>query len=216
MTPIVRVAGRGLPLPGANIDTDRIIPARFLRTVSFDGLEAHAFADDRAAASAAGGVHPFDDARFAGASILIVDENFGCGSSREHAPQALYRRGIRALVGESFSEIFFGNALMLGMPCVTAGRADVAAIQALVTREPGALVSVDIESGIVSAGDLTFAVRVPAHAREALLSGAWDATALLLERYDEVERVAAALPYTAIFRDSSTNADAADESAPRR
>ena len=195
MTPIARVAGRGLPLPGANIDTDRIIPARFLRTVSFDGLDAHAFADDRAAAAAAGAVHPFDDARFAGAAILIVNENFGCGSSREHAPQALYRRGIRALVGESFSEIFFGNALMLGMPCVAAGPADVDALQTLVAREPGTPLSVDIEASAVSAGALAFPLRLPPNAREALLSGAWDATALLLERYDEVERVAAGLPY---------------------
>lgn len=195
MTSIARVNGRGLPLPGANIDTDRIIPARFLRTVSFDGLEAHAFADDRAAAAAAGAVHPFDDARFAGAAILVVNENFGCGSSREHAPQALYRRGIRAVVGESFSEIFFGNAVMLGMPCVAAGRAEVAALQALVAREPDTVVSVDVEAGTVSSGAITFPLQLPPNAREALLSGAWDATGLLLERYDEVERVAAALPY---------------------
>lgn len=195
MTSIARVNGRGLPLPGANIDTDRIIPARFLRTVSFDGLEAHAFADDRAAAAAAGAVHPFDDARFAGAAILVVNENFGCGSSREHAPQALYRRGIRAVVGESFSEIFFGNAVMLGMPCVAAGRAEVAALQALVAREPDTVVSVDVEAGTVSSGAIAFPLQLPPNAREALLSGAWDATGLLLERYDEVERVAAALPY---------------------
>ena len=195
MTSIARVAGRGLPLPGANIDTDRIIPARFLRTVSFDGLEAHAFADDRAAAAAAGAVHPFDDARFAGAAILIVNENFGCGSSREHAPQALYRRGIRAVVGESFSDIFFGNALMLGMPCVVTGRAEVGTLQALAARDPETLLSVDIDAATVSAGTIAFPLQLPPNAREALLSGAWDATGLLLERYDEVERVAAALPY---------------------
>jgi len=195
VTSIARVAGRGLPLPGANIDTDRIIPARFLRTVSFEGLEAHAFADDRAAAAAAGGVHPFDDTRFAGASILIVNENFGCGSSREHAPQALYRRGIRAVIGESFSEIFFGNAVMLGMPCVAAGRTEVTALQTLVARAPETLVSIDIGAGVVSAAAMAFPLQLPLNAREALLSGAWDATGLLLERYDEVDRVAAALPY---------------------
>lgn len=195
MTAITRVDGRGLPLPGANIDTDRIIPARFLRTVSFEGLDAHAFADDRAAAAASGQVHPFDDARYEAAAILIVNENFGCGSSREHAPQALYRRGIRAIVGESFSEIFFGNALMLGMPCVSVAAGDAAALQALVEGEPSTIVAVDIAAGEVTAGALLAPARLPANAREALLTGAWDATALLLDRYDEVERVASALPY---------------------
>ena len=219
MSRVARVEGRGLPLPGPNIDTDRIIPARFLRTVSFDGLEAHAFADDRAAAAAAGGVHPFDEERFAGAAILIVDENFGCGSSREHAPQALYRRGIRAIVGESFSEIFFGNALMLGVPCVAADRAGIEALRQAVADDPQARIVVDLERGTVTTGALTCACDLPANAREALLTGAWDATGLLIEDYGEVERVAAALPYLRqadISRASSTKADAADDSALRR
>jgi 3-isopropylmalate/(R)-2-methylmalate dehydratase small subunit len=203
MKPVVRIAGRGLPLPGANIDTDRIIPARYLRTVSFDGLERHAFEDDRAAMKAAGEMHPFDDARYEGASILIVNNNFGCGSSREHAPQALYRRGIRAIVGESFSEIFFGNALMLGMPCVTARARDVALLQQLLPSMPSVRLSVDLESGLCEAGGrepshaaaLGMRVELPSNARDAFLTGAWDGTALLLERYEEVEQVAAALPY---------------------
>jgi len=197
VTSITRVEGRGLPLVGHNIDTDRIIPARFLRTVSFDGLEAHVFADDRAAATADGTVHPFDDAPYETASILIVNENFGCGSSREHAPQAIYRRGIRAIVGESFSEIFFGNSVMPGMPCVSVSADHAAALQALVEREPATSIVVDIAAGTVTAGDLTVEARLPANAREALVTGAWDATALLLDRYDEVERVADALPYIA-------------------
>ena len=195
MKPIVRVEGRALPLRGANIDTDRIIPARFLRTVSFDGLEAHAFADDRAELNAKGETHPFDDARFAGASILIVNENFGCGSSREHAPQALYRRGVRAVVGESFSEIFFGNSVMLGMPCVTAPAAAVASLQARVEADPSVTIAIDVQAGTITGGASVVAVEMPPNAREALVTGAWDATALLLERYDEVERIAAALPY---------------------
>ena len=216
MKPIVRVEGRGLPLRGANIDTDRVIPARYLRTVSFEGLEAHAFADDRAELAARGETHPFDDERFGGASILIVNENFGCGSSREHAPQALFRRGLRAVVGESFSEIFFGNAVMLGMPCVTAPAGAIAALQARVESDPSLAIVVDVASGRLECGGDVVDVQLPPNARDALVTGAWDATALLLERYEEVEKVAAALPYVAILRDSSTNADAAADSAPRR
>lgn len=196
MKPIVRVEGRGLPLQGANIDTDRIIPARFLRTVSFDGLEAHAFADDRAELRAKGETHPFDDGRFDGASILMVNENFGCGSSREHAPQALYRRGIRAVVGASFSEIFFGNSVMLGMPCVTAPEAAIAALQGRIAAAPDTPVVIDLIALRLTAGDgPAVGIRLPPNAREALTTGAWDATALLLERYEEVDAVASGLPY---------------------
>ncbi len=216
MKPIVRIAGRALPLRGANIDTDRIIPARFLRTVSFEGLEAHAFEDDRAELRSKGETHPFDDPRFARASVLIVNENFGCGSSREHAPQALYRRGIRAVVGESFSEIFFGNSVMLGMPCVTASAAVIGALQAQVDANPAMDIAIDLASNRLTAAGGEIVIQLPANAREALISGAWDATALLLERYEEVEKVADALPYVAILRESSTKADAAADSAPRR
>lgn len=187
--------GRGLPLAGANIDTDRIIPARFLRTVSFDGLEAHAFEDDRADLQSKGLTHPFDDARFAGASILIVNANFGCGSSREHAPQALYRRGIRAIVGESFSEIFFGNSVMLGMPCVTAVPDAIAALQARVEADPRTPIAIDLAAESCETAGGSFAIHLPPNAREAFVTGAWDATALLLDHYEDVERVASRLPY---------------------
>src|SRR5687768_3769426 len=116
---ITRVDGRGLPMRGDDIDTDRIMPARFLRSVTFEGLEQHVFEDERSGSAAGEGArqqHPFDDPRYRGASILVVNRNFGCGSSREHAPQALHRSGIRAIIGESFSEIFFGNSLMIGLP----------------------------------------------------------------------------------------------------
>ena len=194
---IDKVSGTVLPLAGENIDTDRIIPARFLRTVSFDGLERHAFEDDRAAATREGNTHPFDDTRFAAASILAVNANFGCGSSREHAPQALYRRGIRAIAGESFSEIFFGNALMIGMPCVTASRADVQKLQALAAADPSASVTVDIARQVCEGGGLSFPIQMPANAREAFLSGAWDATAILLADRGAIDRAAARLPYLA-------------------
>jgi 3-isopropylmalate/(R)-2-methylmalate dehydratase small subunit len=200
MNPIVRIEGRALPLTGANIDTDRIIPARFLRTVSFDGLERHVFEDDRAAAAARGEIHPFDDPRFAGAAVLAVNNNFGCGSSREHAPQALYRRGIRAVIGESFSEIFFGNAVMLGMPCATASAEHVRLLQNRVDAAPATVVVVDVQQGICEidggAGEaVRFAISLPASAREALVTGAWDATALLLSEPDAIDRVASGLPY---------------------
>ena len=204
MTPILRIEGRGLPLSGANIDTDRIIPARFLRTVSFDGLERHVFEDDRAAAVARGDVHPFDDPRFAGAALLVVNDNFGCGSSREHAPQAIYRRGIRAVIGESFSEIFFGNSLMLGMPCVTASAGDVKRLQEAVEADPRTVVAIDLarevcEMASADGAGRRFAIQMPPNTREALMTGAWDATALLLADAGAIDRVAAALPYISGF-----------------
>src|SRR5918997_1143341 len=142
---IARVAGPPLPLHGDNIDTDRIIPARFLKSVSFEGLEDHLFEDDVREASAAGRQHAMADARYAGASILVVNSNFGCGSSREHAPQAIRRRGFRAVIGTSFSEIFFGNSVALGMPCATVDAADAVELQTLVEQNPEASVLLDLE-----------------------------------------------------------------------
>lgn len=191
---IASISGRAVPLRGDNIDTDRIIPARFLRSISFEGLENHVFADDRAQAPASK-PHPLFDPRFAGASILVVNANFGCGSSREHAPQALRRRGCKALVGESFSEIFFGNSVALGMPCVTAARADVERIMRAVETDPATEVDVSIERQMVAFGEESAPLQIPAAARDAFLDGSWDATGLLLARYDEVERLATHIPY---------------------
>lgn len=191
---VLEVEGTALPLAGDDIDTDRIIPARFLRAVSFDGLERHLFEDDRTTPG-----HPFDDPRFAGARVLVVHRNFGCGSSREHAPQALYRWGIRAIVGESFSDIFFGNAAMIGLACVTAARVDLDALMALAGGDPRRAVRVSLETLACASRDFTCAVQMPAHTRDAFLSGAWDTTGLLLDRYDEVRRIAARLPYVSAF-----------------
>ena len=192
---IRQVSGRALPIRGHNIDTDRIIPARFLRSITFEGLERHLFEDDRAQLEAAGQRHPVAEPQYAGASILLVNANFGCGSSREHAPQAIRRHGIRAVVGESFSEIFFGNSVALGMPCVIADPGAVGALMKAVEENPLIELAVNLERMTVTAGDQTYPVTLPAAARESFLDGTWDATGLLLDRFEEVEAVANRLPY---------------------
>jgi 3-isopropylmalate/(R)-2-methylmalate dehydratase small subunit len=193
---VTTVTGRAVFIPGADIDTDRIIPARFLKSISFAGLEEHLFEDDRAQIAAQGGEpHPFSDPRYDAAAILTVNANFGCGSSREHAPQAIRRRGIRAVIGESFSEIFFGNSVALGLPCVTAQPEAVDKLIEMVGRDPALVVNVDLAAMQVTAGSHRFAISMPAAARDGFLDGSWDATGLLLDRYEEVEAVAARLPY---------------------
>jgi 3-isopropylmalate/(R)-2-methylmalate dehydratase small subunit len=189
---ITRIEGTAVPLRGDNIDTDRIIPARFLRSVSFEGLEQHLFADDRAQA---GDSHPFSNTAYDGASLLFVEANFGCGSSREHAPQAIRRRGIRAVVGVSFSEIFFGNSVALGMPCVTVTPDDARRLIGAAEANPSATFAIDLGSMTLVGNGLHVAISLPAAARESFTEGTWDATGLLLDRYEDVERVAATLPY---------------------
>jgi 3-isopropylmalate/(R)-2-methylmalate dehydratase small subunit len=193
------VEGHALPLRGDDMDTDRIMPARFLKSITFEGLEQHVFEDDRLAAKRSGQVHPFDDPRFQGASILLGNRNFGAGSSREHAPQGLNRWGIRAVVAESFAEIFFGNSLMIGLACVTASARDVAALMSLVERDPRATLTVDVKAGTCQAPGMTVAIAIPDHVRDALMTGAWDTTGLLLDNYAEVTAVAMKLPYLAGF-----------------
>ena len=153
--------GRAIPLPGNDIDTDRIIPARYLKSITFDGLGEAAFIDARAADQAAGRTHPLDDARYGGGSILLVGRNFGCGSSREHAPQALQRFGIRALVGESFAEIFAGNCTVLGLPAVRVAAADLERLQELIRQHPETEVAVDLEAQTVTAGALHCPATLP-------------------------------------------------------
>jgi 3-isopropylmalate/(R)-2-methylmalate dehydratase small subunit len=196
---INQVAGRVLVLRGDDIDTDRIIPARFLKVITFDGLEAAVFADDRQEAARAGHVHPFDDPERAEAAILLVGANFGCGSSREHAPQALRRRGIRAIVGVSFAEIFFGNAVAIGLPCLAVSPEASRSLMAAAEAHPPAQGLVDLGSLRVALDGDQVEARMPESARTALRTGAWDMTALLLDQYAEVEQVAAALPYLRDF-----------------
>jgi 3-isopropylmalate/(R)-2-methylmalate dehydratase small subunit len=191
---VTGASGRAVPLRGNDIDTDRIMPARFLRAITFDGLEQHVFEDDRKTTK-----HPFDDGRYRGASVLVVNSNFGCGSSREHAPQGLQRWGINAIVGESFAEIFSGNSLMIGLPCVTASAADVRTLQDLIERNPDTELSVDLEKGTCAAGDVQVKVSIPPNARDALITGAWDTTGLLLDRYEEVDAASRRLPYVSGF-----------------
>jgi 3-isopropylmalate/(R)-2-methylmalate dehydratase small subunit len=192
---ISRIRGRAVAIPGDDIDTDRIIPARYLKAITFDGLGDHLFEDERREATRRGLVHPLDAPAHAGASVLLVRENFGCGSSREHAPQAIVRWGIRAVVGESFAEIFFGNSLMLGLPCVSVSRPDLDRLFAAAAADPNLEFDVNVSDNRVTAGTLQVPMAMPEAVRASLLSGAWDATTQLLDRYDEVEAVAAALPY---------------------
>jgi 3-isopropylmalate/(R)-2-methylmalate dehydratase small subunit len=194
------ITGRAVVLRGEDIDTDRIMPARFLRAVSFDGLEAHVFEDDRRADAAAGLRHPFDDPARSGAAVLLVNRNFGCGSSREHAPQALARWGVRAIVGESFAEIFFSNATALGVPCMSARPADVQALMAAVERDPAALVTVDLGTMTARCAGVEAPCTMPAAARSAFLAGTWDATALLTADFEAVRAAAARLPYISGFK----------------
>jgi 3-isopropylmalate/(R)-2-methylmalate dehydratase small subunit len=196
---IDRVSGRGLPLRGHDIDTDRIIPARFLKSVTFEGLETHAFEDDRKQLAERGQMHPFSDPKYAGARILIVNRNFGCGSSREHAPQAIQRWGIRAVVGESFSEIFFGNSVALGMPCLTVSARDAEDLLAAVEANPTADVALSVSEQTVEVNGRKYQASIPAGAREAFTRGTWDATGLLLDDFDQVKAVAKSLPYVSGF-----------------
>jgi 3-isopropylmalate/(R)-2-methylmalate dehydratase small subunit len=195
MRRISKITGRALPMRGNDIDTDRIIPARYLTAVTFDGLEQHVFEDDRKSAGGPYNRHPFDVSHFQGAAVLLVNANFGCGSSREHAPQALQRWGIQVVIGESFAEIFFGNSGMIGMPCVTASAADVAALMDLAEREPATEFAVDLVAGSCRAGALTVPIGLPPKMLEAFTSGAWDTTGMLLDRFDEVQATAKRLPY---------------------
>ena len=191
--PIAAVRGRAVVIAGDDIDTDRIIPARFLKCVTFDGLGEQVFADDRAELS---GEHPFDRAELQGASVLVVNRNFGCGSSREHAPQALMRWGIRAVVGESFAEIFYGNCLALGIPCFTASHASVLRLQEQLIADPGQELSLSLATASLEAsrGQL-WQLELQAGPQQMLASGQWDATSQLLAHDGELTRTAASLLY---------------------
>ena len=195
VTRIDVVEGRGIPLRGGNIDTDRIIPARFLKAITFEGLGEHVFEDDRRADPD----HPFSDPKYQEASVLLVNENFGSGSSREHAPQALKRWGIAACIGESFSEIFQGNAVSIGLVCATADPTAIDQAMQQVERHPDATLRVSVKELTLTVGDRTVAISMPAPVQHALVNGHWDATGLLLDQFDDVRQVAGRLPYVSGF-----------------
>jgi|HubBroStandDraft_2_1064218.scaffolds.fasta_scaffold102506_2 3-isopropylmalate/(R)-2-methylmalate dehydratase small subunit len=191
------ITGRAVPLRGNDIDTDRIIPARYLKTVVFDGLGAHSFEDDRAQLRATGKTHPFDDPRYAEARILVVNRNFGCGSSREHAPQALIRwnLGLQAIIGESFAEIFQGNCVATGTPCAVVDPAAAEALLTAVERDPTLELRVDLQTKTIAAGAARYAFSMPEGARTQFLEGRWDSTAELLAAKDQIRRTASKVPY---------------------
>ena len=191
-TPIESVAGRACVLRGDDIDTDRIIPARFMKVVTFEEVGAHAFEDDRAAAK---GDHALDDETYAGASILVVGRNFGCGSSREHAPQALMRFGFNAFIGGSFAEIFAGNCTAMGLPCAALDEADLDNLMGSVELDPEQEVELDIEANTVTSRAGTVPANIPDGTRTQLLEGTWDAMGMLLDGADEVAGTAERLPY---------------------
>lgn len=191
--PVTQVSGRGVVVPGDDVDTDRIIPARFMKCVTFDGLGDYVFYDERFDDQGAPKGHPFDAPRNAGASILVAGRNFGCGSSREHAPQALLRWGVRGVLAPSFAEIFFGNCTTLGVVCGRVGEADLARIAVAVEADPGLVLQLDLAGERVVAGELVVPMSLPGSAREALLSGRWDPLQTLREVAPEVRYVAARL-----------------------
>lgn len=200
MSRILSVSGRGVALRGNDIDTDRIIPARFLRCVTFDGLGENVFEDDRNQLKAQGKLHAFDDIRFKGGEILVVGSNFGCGSSREHAPQAIQKWGIKAIVGISFSEIFFGNTVAMGMPCLRLGAAETEALHAAIEADPRIQVTVDLEHLEVRwNGGKKAAAAMPDGPRKQFVTGQWDATGELIDGATQVRATAKKLPYVSSF-----------------
>ena len=192
MSEVKAISGKAIAVTGDDIDTDRIIPARFLRCVTFDGLGEHAFADDRAQSS---DEHPFDNAAYQDATILVVNNNFGCGSSREHAPQALSKWGIKAIIGQSFAEIFFGNCVAIGVPCVIASPEEVKQLQTLINENPQADLTVDLSTMEVKSENLSVSVQMNEGSRQMFLNGKWDSCGQLVSNAESVKATASQLPY---------------------
>ena len=196
---ITKISGTAVPIHGNDIDTDRIIPARYLKEVTFARMGEYPFFDERFDASGKKKDHPFNDSEYKGASLLFVNKNFGCGSSREHAPQALYRFGIQAIVGESFAAIFAGNCTMMGLPAVVVGAKEIEQLMKSVEEDPRTEYSVDLENKTLSYSQQKIAIDLPETYRIALTAGSWNSTALLHANLDQVKKTAAKLPYMTGF-----------------
>lgn len=199
---ITQVKASAVAVPGDDIDTDRIIPARFLRCVTFDGLGEHAFRDERTGPDGKERAHPLNTPEAAAVAaakqgVLVVGFNFGCGSSREHAPQSIWRFGFTAIVGGSFAEIFFGNSTALGVPCLSLSKEDLAELNAIVQKQPGVEVAVDVEGLRVSCAGRSWKATMPAAARDGLINGKWDPIADLLDGAAAVDKTAGGLAYVA-------------------
>jgi 3-isopropylmalate/(R)-2-methylmalate dehydratase small subunit len=192
MSQIKQIKGKGIAIVGNDIDTDRIIPARFLRCITFDGLGNSVFEDDR---SQSQGNHPFDLPQYRDATILVVNGNFGCGSSREHAPQAIARWGIKAIVGESFAEIFLGNCVAIGLPCVTAEAEIVQKIQTLIQNNPESIITVDLTQITITYNDIQATASMNEGSRQMFLNGSWDSCGQLVSNVDRIQATAANLAY---------------------
>ena len=188
---ISQINGQCISLIGNDIDTDRIIPARFLKCVNFDSLGESVFKDDRETLN---GIHPFDLKENKNASILIVNSNFGCGSSREHAPQALMRWGIKAIIGESFADIFYNNCIAIGIPCFTLPNKSIQEIQNNKDNK-FLFLEIDLKNSLAKAKDLTFNLVIKESSRKMFLTGEWDATSTLLENNNLIENKFKQLPY---------------------
>lgn len=195
LEPVTQVSGSGVFVPGNDIDTDRIIPARFMKCVTFDGLGEFAFYDVRFHEDGSRKDHPLNDSRFQSASILLTGENFGCGSSREHAPQSLRKFGFSAVIAESFAEIFYGNSTTLAMPCVMAKRSDIAEMRDAIEADPRVNLTIDLVEMKVHCGGVAYPVTMPESARDALISGRWDPIRELLDSQKKIEETAARLAY---------------------
>jgi 3-isopropylmalate/(R)-2-methylmalate dehydratase small subunit len=191
---ITTLTGKGIPLTGNDIDTDRIIPARFLKCITFEGLGEHVFADDRAQLK---GQHAFDQPQYQEATVLVVNRNFGCGSSREHAPQAIAKWGVSAIVGESFAEIFFGNCVALGIPCVMVDSVTAIELQTRLVNDPQALITIDLEKMQVHCGDFVGSIQMADGPKQMFVTGQWDATGQLVAQADRTKATAQQLPYIA-------------------
>lgn len=192
---IKSIVGTGVPVKGNDIDTDRIIPARFLKCVTFEALGPESFKDDRFDEKGKAKEHSFNNPAYQGASVLLVNKNFGCGSSREHAPQALNRWGIKAIAGESFAEIFYGNCIAMGVPCMVFSHDDIEAASAIIIKNPKVKVEINVEKQTMTVDSKVFKGSIPDGSRGQLLNGSWDATFQLLENESDVKLIANSLPY---------------------